>query len=231
MRYIFAATLVFVITALSFGQEDVRKVHYGLSLAPQLNISQFGNSDFVENKSSIGWTASGDIYFDLSSKMQLKTGIGFQYLGLRHRDSSAQWPSDVENGEWVPGRSYVEYKSNYFLIGVPVEFKLLMNEKANHIFFIGGFQMQTVVDSDGEVIAMVSGQIEPAIQLNSFLFEYNQLMASISLGIGYERQAGKGKIAIAPLLEYSLNDFFKLESSARSNGNLVLLGLRLSWYL
>lgn len=235
MKRIITLSVLFSIVILSHAQDNIRKVHYGISIMPQWNISSFNDDPLNEDKNSIGFSGFGDIYFDQSSRLQIKTGFLIQVVSLRHKDFSGQWPVDPTSGDFEPFyRTYWEFHSDYTAVGIPIEAKLKFSDRLHHFFISSGFAIKKVVASGGKIITTATGlpgYVDNSNYLNSFLFEPSDFLVSVTFGSGFEMPIGKGKLSISPGIEFSMNKFFKMNYSARQNGNLILLGLRIGWYL
>ncbi len=210
-------------------QDPVRKVHFGVTVNPQINLSSFGSGESVEKANSISYVASADVYFDLSSRLQLRTGLGVRSVTLNHRDRSARWPSQGQNGEYVPDGSYIGYNTNNFFAGMPVNLKLKFNDKPNHIYIIGGLSGNFLIASGGEIVINESGHVWTQY-FDDFLHEIHSFYATASVAVGYEMKLGKVKFFLEPNLENSIKDFFKNETPARANGKVLLAGIRTGAY-
>ena len=122
MQKFLTLSLFFSIWTFVHAQDNTKKVHYGISVMPQLNITSFGGSELVDNKSTVGIDVGGDIYFVLSPQFQFKTGIHFQKVRLNQRDYSPLFPADYNpvTGEVDIYKSYYEFSSSYGFIGLPM---------------------------------------------------------------------------------------------------------------
>lgn len=207
-------------------QEPVKKVHFGISINPQMNFSSFDKAPNVEIANSFCLGVSGDVYFDITSRFQFKTGMGIQYLTLNHRDRSARWPHQGQNGQWEPDQSFIGYNSKYLFAGIPFQFSVKTTDKPNHIYLSGSVNPNIVINHTGEIVTNEAGHITK-YETAKELYEPGSVLTTIGFGIGYEKAIGKTKIFVEPNFHYSAGLFFKDSSiSSRANGHISLFGLK-----
>jgi len=231
-KTLFIILILFNISTWTFSQEAIKKTHIGISFIPQLSKQGLG-SDEVEGKTSrFCYVLGGDVFYDLSSRMQLKSGLSFQGAKINYRDYSPQFPGDVINGQYVPHLSYWNFNITHLFIGIPFEGKLKLSRvnKPNHFFFSGGIRVQYLLYTSGTIQLIESGNPWQNQELDSFLFEPNKIWTVINGGIGYEWKLGNGKIMINPVYEHPLTNLFKVETLARENGSIRFIGIRLAYY-
>lgn len=210
-----------------FSQDAVRKVNFGITVNPQMNLTSFGGNKNVEKVKSLCFGSSADVYFDLSSRIQLKTGVGIQYLTLRHRDRSARWPVQGMNGEFMPGSpdAYFGYNTNYLYAALPVNLKMKIGDNSNHVYLTSGLNLNVLMNDSGEIVINEGGGAT-STPIDGFLFKTEAWLVNFDFGAGYEKEVGKMKMFLEPNLQYSLGQFFEeKQSSARANGHILLLGI------
>jgi len=214
---------------LLFCQESEEKVHFGLSVAPQINISDFKSDPVFNNRPSLAMAMGGDLYLDISNFAQFRTGLNFHSVTLKHRDYSPQFPGDVINGQFVPHKSYWDFNTAYTFIGLPIVFKIKAVDQPNHIFFSGGLEIEQKLYSSGSIEATESGVQSEVYKPDNFLFRVTPTQLFSIAGFGFEWTQRKSKISLGPVLEYSLTKYFKLQSSALKNSHLMLFGFRFAY--
>jgi hypothetical protein len=233
-KFVFLMGMLFFTVALLCAQEPVKKLHIGFSFAPQA-VKVINASERIEDsKSLFGFLVGGDIYFDLSQTVQCRTGLLYQNTRVAYNDYSAQWPSQAMNGEFDPSNKYHWNfdHSNHFA-GVPIEFKIKPGQKsnANHFFITVGSRIQFLLKASGDVRTLENGvPVGSPFGIQSFLFEQNPIWTILSGGFGYEWKMGSGKMLVQPTIDYSPTRIYRVESSARSNGNMRFFGIRLAYY-
>lgn len=220
------------IGTLAFAQEAAKRMHLGLSVTPQLSLQPEGASQIESDKTRFCFAIGGDIYYDVTPSLQLRSGLSYLQSDINYRDYSPQFPDDVQNGEALPYKSYWNYDLTQSFIGVPIEIKVKPGkaEKVNHFFLSAGCRFQYLLQTTGTVHLVESGNPWEEENLDSGAFNFNNFWTLLSVGLGYEWQVGKGKLAINPVFDYSLTKIFKEDVTARDNGTVQFFGLRLSYY-
>lgn len=224
--------LLLVLCALNLDAQDaVRKVHFGVTVNPQLNFTSFEKVPNVKKENSFCLGVSGDLFINLTGSTQIKTGIAFQYLTLNHRDGTAHWPHQGNNGEWKPDQSYIGYDTRYIFAGIPIYLKVKTQAKTNHVYVTGGVVPGVLISYDGNIVTNEAGHITK-YGTPEGLFYPASLFTTIGLGVGYEREMGKRKIFVEPNFQYSAGLFFKDSTvSSRSNGHIGLVGIKMGLIL
>ncbi len=220
------------LAGVAISQDGLKRTHLGFSATPQFSLQPLGSSQVEGDKFRFCFSLSGDLYYDLSPALQLKTGLSFLQSKINYRDYSPQFPDDVHNGMALPYKSYWSYDLNQYFIGLPVEAKIKLGkvESVNHFFITGGFRFQYLLHTAGTVHLVESGNPRHEQDIDSFLFEFNSFWTLLTTGIGYEWQVGNGKLAINPVFDYALTKIFQEDLSVRQNGAVEFFGLRLSYY-
>jgi len=132
------------LAGVAISQDGLKRTHLGFSATPQFSLQPLGSSQVEGDKFRFCFSLSGDLYYDLSPALQLKTGLSFLQSKINYRDYSPQFPDDVHNGMALPYKSYWSYDLNQYFIGLPVEAKIKLGkvESVNHFFITGGFRFQ-----------------------------------------------------------------------------------------
>ncbi len=226
MKHIVVALFYFLITEIIVAQDNPKSIHLGFSFTPQINMSTFEASDLVDKKPSFCFVTSGDLYFDISPRLQFKTGLGLEYLTMRHRDYSPDYPDSIPFHD--PYSDYFDFNSNYLFIGIPAELKINLSGSPNHFFFTSGVNFRQKIITTGTV-AEVDKTYKTEHDADHFLFEIisTQVIASVSLA--YSLRMGSNNLSAGPIIEYAPGQIFKEASGARSNGHFGFLGLRFSY--
>jgi hypothetical protein len=206
-------------------------MHIGFSIVPQVGKLGFSSVYVRETKSSFGFMAGGDIYFDLGQQVQLRSGLQYQWSGIDYVDLSPRFPGDEENGEFIPHRSYWKFDHTNHFVGIPLEVKIKPGRamKANHFFLTGGCRVQFLVASSGNVSLFRSGEPQDQLKLSSFLFEQNEIWGFMTMGFGYEMEFGRSRLMINPVFDFPMSKNYKVETTARANGAQRFLGIRLAY--
>ncbi|MEP6646357.1 MAG: hypothetical protein ABJC12_04660 [Saprospiraceae bacterium] len=228
IRLTFLFLLAFAIAI--FSQEAVKNIHFGLSVAPELNVSNFKSLPELNNKPSYGMAMSGDISFDLAKRLQFKSGISFHAVTLKHRDYSPAYPADVINGMAVLTKSFDDYNTDYTFVGVPFQLRVITSEKRVHAYFTGGGEMTYNLYSSGTIETTESGSPGHFHKPQDYPFRINRTQLFLNAGSGLEWNGSKSKISLGPVVEYSMMKNFELNSSSLKNGHLLFLGIGFSYH-
>lgn len=230
-KYIFCLMCLHMV-GYTIAQEEVKRTHLGFSIVPQATKFHFQSDQVEDNELEFNYTVAGNLFWDLSERTQLLTGLSFQKMNISYTDYTPAFPEDVENGQYVPTLSYWLFDySNYFL-GIPLELKIKLNqpEVKNHFFINGGIRIQYLVGNSGYVQLVESGHAWELRDFDSFYFDENRFWSILTGGIGYEFKLGKGKCFINPVYEYSLTKLFKKDTAIDANGYPTSFGIRLAYY-
>ena len=213
-------------------QDVVKRTHLGISVTPQFSLQPMGSSEINMDKYNFCFSIGGDLLYDLSDAVQLKSGLYFQHTHINYRDYSPQFPSDVEDGEALIYKSYYDYDLNQYFVGLPVECRLKLGnlENANHFFLSGGCRFQYLLKTTGTVQLIESGIPWEEEELDQENFESGSIWSLLTLGFGYEWQIGKGKLAVNPVIDYSLTKMYNVYDFLPDYGSLQFYGIRLMYY-
>ncbi len=216
----------------SYTQEVVKRTHLGVSATPFFTQPMLDAEAETEAATEFSWSAGGDIYFDLTGKTQLKSGLFVSQAKVSYIDYSPHLPGDVVNGEFVPRNSYWDAGYALWSIGLPLEIKLKLGQPTatNHFFLVAGINIQYLINSTGEIDLISNEQLMAQISPEDFPFEITKFRSSLIAGIGYEFLVGKRKCLISPVYEYGLSKLYTVEASAEANVRLSGFGVRLACY-
>jgi len=217
------------------GQDSIASTRLQFSFIPQLgSISNGANGG--NGKSGLGYEIEAGMTHQLSQKMGLETGVQLQRANIKQRSNNLQWPSDVENGAWVPGRSYEQLEVNYLSAGLSLGFNLkLTSKKDNQFSFQWSGMLKKVIDFEDNLVINESGHIthDGDIDLDN---EVNKFQILLGLGFSYDMVRNHKKtFSIGPSFEYSVKDL--LSSSEPTllwtyeGGHPFFLGLKITYNL
>jgi hypothetical protein len=226
MKLLIVVLFSFLIFQSIIAQDNPKSIHFGISIVPQVNFSTFEFSDLVDKKPSFCMVAGGDLYFDISPDLQFKTGLGLQYVTMRHRDYSPEFPDSIPFHD--PHSDYFDFNTNYLFIGIPTELKINLSDSPNHFSLTGGANFRQKIMTSGTVTEVDKAYMEE-LDADHFLFEIKSTQIFATLGIAYSWHMGSNNLSAGPMIEYAPSQIFKEASSARSNGHFGFLGLRLTY--
>jgi len=220
------------IATVTFAQDAVKRTHFGFSVTPSLSKPILDAEADTEVSAQLSWNFGGDFYYDLTGKTQLKSGLFFSQTKVSYIDYSPSLPGDVVNGEFFPRNSYWDADYALWSIGLPLEIKLKLGQPTatNHLFLVGGINIQYLINSTGENDLISNEQLVAQISPEDFPFEATTFRSSLAVGIGYEFAVGKRKCLVSPVYEYGLSKLYTVEASAEANLRLSGFGVRLACY-
>lgn len=217
---------------LALGQTEVKKLHFGLSLTPQLSVPVFDGEYLQRYEPRFGVAFGGDVNVDLGSKFQLRTGLEYQLARITYRDYSPMFPGDVENGEADVYKSYFDFRYVNSFMGVPIDlkYKLAKPQSINHVFVSAGLAFRYLISSSGEIQLVESGTPTISYDPETFLFSGHDIWFYFTGGLGYEFKLGRGKCSIQPRYEFSPIKLLEEDASAIGNGHPAFVGIKISYY-
>lgn len=220
------------VATLAYAQDVEKRTHFGISVTPQYSLQPMGARQVPTDKFGFCFSLGGDLYYDLNDAVQLKSGLYVQQNSINYRDYSPQFPSDVENGEALPYKSYFDYELNQFFVGVPLEarIKLGKGEKTNHFFISGGARFQYLFKTSGTEQLVESGHQREEEDIDEEAFDSNSMWTLLTIGLGYEWKTGKGTLAVNPVFDYALTGLHNVYEFIPDYGPVQFYGIRLSYY-
>ncbi len=207
----FSLLLVLILIS-SFGFSQEKTIHFGLSFNARITHQNFDDSDKNRSDDEFSYAITGNIYFDLSSKFQLISGLSFSHYKINQLDDFPVFLCDIDPSQgYIPFNSYFKenYKTNY--LGIPLEGRWIMGNKANPFFLQFGFEgLFKIALNEKYTLVECNGASEIEIDLPVDSKEVNDFLLLAKLGVGYEFPINeKMKLFFEPNIEYSLTSFFK----------------------
>lgn len=194
-----------ICTCYSTGQSSPKSVHFRASLTPQVSSMWNGSRDGT-GRATFGYVIEVKLVTKLSDRLQLHTGFNVQDSEIKQRYNNLQWPSDVENGMWVPGRSYEQFEAKYFAIGLDGGFDFALTTKENNWSLNGSVALRRMLNVNDKLIINESGNLHDPIE-DELKNTFNKTQILISLGCNYNFHIGAGcRFFIGPSFEYSIRD-------------------------
>src|SRR5688572_3418095 len=156
-KFLVLSIYLFSISAL-LSQEEAKKLKYVISLLPHFGTltSGAGNGNSIL---SLGYGLEIGLNKSISKNLDIQGGLNFQKTNLKQRFNNFLWPDDFENGEWVPWKSYEQYKVEYYAFGVTAGLSLKLSPKQNHWVISGRGTLRQVLYEHDRLIINESGQL------------------------------------------------------------------------
>ena len=211
---------MFFFSSTLFGQEQTEDLfHFGISVNPKLTIPYVDNPELIESINTINYSLSADLFYKVSDRFELKSGLNFSPVRLSQKDFSLTFGCDIDSQANVDIRNSFTKENNVLLyLGIPLEGRLKFS---NNIYWkVGGEFLNLVYDRS--VITLVEcGMNEREINGN-VLKEFNKTIFKLRTGLGVETNFKKDKkMYFEPQLEYSLNGFLDQSQPSIGQDNQV----------
>lgn len=228
MKKTILVLLSFVMLATVHAQTNDRAFHFGVSLTPKITANQVDNNAVAKSDFATGLALNGDFYFNLLSRLQLKSGLGMQLTRLKQVDYSPLFPCDfAANGETNLYNSYFDITITAVYLSIPLNLKLNLTGGQNHVFLDLGLRNAFKLTSTEKVNLYECGATDAYALMDSKLFAPKDYVFSLNAGIGYQASAFSGKtIILEPVVEYALTPTFQ-DIPILNNGKMLNIGLQL----
>ena len=203
-----------------------------MSFTPKASIQFIENSELGNTETEFSFSVSGDFYYDLGAKIQLKSGFGIGNLATSQLDYSPLFGCDFDgNGGALQYNSYYKIAINSYYLEVPLKIKFKIIGEVNHVFIDFGIQNYFKINSSEKVKVYECGVYSFDLKNNS-LFNHNEYLLTLNAGIGFESKLFKRqKLILEPVIEFALTKTYKEEegilASTINNSKIMNLGLLL----
>ena len=223
--------LWFVVLDLN-GQDNSTKADLGLSFVPM--VCHLSNGDNIgKSKANFGFGLEAAMSNKIKNKFGWEAGIHFQQTRFSQKYNENQWPSDVKDGQFVPGLSYEQFDATVTALGVFGGYKLKLSEKENGFSLTLGGAVNHVLSFKDDLVINESGHFTEfdSIALHNSVKKF-QVFARTGLFYNLKGKE-KSRFSIGFTLEYSILDL--LASSERNllwsygGGHPLLTGLSLTY--
>jgi hypothetical protein len=206
---------------------------FGITISPMLcGITAAESYSYLETESSLSFAVAGDVYASLSKNISLRSGISWHAGHHTYKDQSGRWPSDVVNGEFVPGHG-----GNYYLFDIvehSVDVPLMLvwhatSEKKTRFRFDAGVRFRQLITTSGNYALYEGHQVTHEGDIdNQSLAEQNKFKIAGSISAGFETRVGKSELGIMPVLEIPFTKLYKEEPVVWGNGKVMYYGISVS---
>lgn len=222
IRSLILLVLLFI-NHIAFSQE--KSIHFGASFNAKITHQIFDDPDSYKSDDAFSYAIVGNIYYHFGPNFQLISGLSFNHYKINQLDDFPVLLCDFEPNSltYIPYNSYFRenYKTNY--LGIPLEGRYNIGEKANHFFVQFGFEalFKIALNETHTFVECMTSERE--IDLPDNFKEVNDFLLLAKVGVGYEFPIGeKMTLFFDPNIEYSLTKFFK---SGSGNSKFLNFGL------
>ena len=225
--------LLFVICTFSYGllpaQQANRTVHFGISVSPLYTTQQLSRNNLGESKGKVNFSGGVQVFYDLSARWQLVSGIEYSYIQVERTNYSLLFPEDVDsNGIALPKNSWItdNYRSHYIEIPLRFRFKIIPDEDHLYITTGGKVGFRLSYSYEGELVESGGPPRPTPVTL---VAEPATVQASCMVGLGYEfALSEKLKMYFQPFAELSFSEYLSkgdVPATLFINSRLIHFGL------
>ena len=160
------------------------------------------------------------VFYDLTDRLQIKTGLIYESYAYSLIDFSLLAPGDFMDGDIDINRSFTrsDIATTSLLIPIEIRYKLLGD--VNHLYLSGGPSLNFLLDDNSIHFVNLGNDDIP-----TSLIEVNSIQINLRFGIGYECNLGPLKLYTAINSFFGLSDFENFEGDAFSKSRLYGVGL------
>ncbi len=225
MKAITICSFLFLFSATALNaQESLSSSKFGVHVTPTVTKQVFKNAKEGVGKTLFGIGLGVDYFHKVSNKIQIKTGLSYQYNEIDQVDYALSFATDWDpiNG-FNPLNSWIEGQHKIHYVGIPVEIRFKLKESENHFYTKLGIGVLLKIGETSKSIINSPDSFEYPTELKSSAFD-------VSYGIGYQWILNSGEaLYFEPQVSYSLNSLFDEQSLINKSKLLnygLVLGLR-----
>lgn len=227
-KLIIAAITILVSINIGKSQNE-RIIHFGVNIVPKQTKQYFEKPELGIGKTLFGLSLGFDVYYDISSNIELKSGLNLSFNQIDQIDYSFIFGCDISTDGGVDRfNSWARDEYKIYYLGIPIEGKYKLIGKENHLYTKIGVETLFKVNDETRSYIVECRMEEREIMLNPS----NPLRDVIfkgKFGIGYEFRIGTiNKLYIEPQIEYSINSIFKevgIVTDLTNNVRILDLGI------
>lgn len=217
-----SSTLVicFVLSTSLVMSQNESRFDLGLS-GGILNTYSIFDSDLASRtESSVSYNFAIDLFYDLTDRLQIKTGLIYESYAYSVLDFTPLSPGDLMDGVIDVNRSFSRSDIETSSLLIPIELRYKLLGDVNHLYLSSGFSpIFLLVDNSIHSVTLGNDELPTSI------IEVNSIQINLRLGIGYECNLGPLKLYTAINSFFGLSDFENFEGDAFSKSRLYGIGL------
>ena len=203
---------------------EEKKLKMGVHFTPGLINLFFENPDLGIVDQTISFKLGVDVFYKLSKRIELKTGLSGQLQHLKQRDYSVILPCDIQSSGGVRTRNSW-YEDQYITpyLGIPIEARFNLTTGKKILFYKLGVEglvrlrkkgsRKLIECRDNTIFRVPANEIQP-------------LIANVNWGLGYEFSLAEQRLMYFEVQgSYSINKIFKKGQADINNSRLLNLGV------
>lgn len=203
--------VIAILVSINIGKSQNEKViHFGVNIVPKQTKQYFEKPELGIGKTLFGLSIGIDVYYDLSSKIELKSGLNLSFNQIDQIDYSFIFGCDISiDGGVDRFNSWVRDDYKMYYLGIPIEGKYKLIGKENHLYTKIGVETLFKI-KDETTSYLVECRMEEREIMSNPSNPLRDLIFKGKFGVGYEFRIGTiNKIYIEPQIEYSITSIFK----------------------
>ena len=177
-------TIGLILLSVQLLAQDDQRIHWGIHLTPTIIQQQFDESE-ATSSSQFALGGGIDVYFDLSSWLQLKTGLGYNHFILSLRNYSISFGCDFDGERADPFNSWIDYQSDPHFLSIPLETRFKILGKENHLYTKVGVELLLTLEESSQSYLYPCGDRTILLE-NRFSHTLKGGLLFTRLGIGSE---------------------------------------------
>lgn len=230
-------SILFIFSLLIVGAAKSQNPVFGFEINPKMSNQIFKkapsgnslNSGFGEsNKSRFGGNIAATVFFDISPKFSIKSGLNISKYSIDQNDYSIIFGCDID-----PSTGYNFYNSwinsDYSMtyLGIPIEGILALSKNDAHPYVSFGGELLINLSSSGDNTLYNCKDHGPNISKWPVEIEANKSLLLLNMSIGYEIPVSEiGKLYFGVTMAGSTGNVM----TNRDNKTDILVGTNLFTY-
>ena len=218
--------LLLFFTQLLSAQAE-RALHYGTHFNIKQSKQIFDDPEMGTGEKLFGFSLGLDLFYDIHERIQLVTGMNYNFTQVNQIDYSLNFACDFNGIEVDHFNTWSADEFKIHSLGIPlgVRFKLIGQE--NHLYLKTGLEAIFKIGTSSKSVIWECGTNPIEIE-NSSVTQLQNSLLKVQGGLGFEiRVSKKMKIYFEPQIEYSTGKVFRKAgtvSSLNNNSHLLELG-------
>ncbi len=219
-KYFPLLTLMVMSISTDLRSQSSETIHFGFHLNPNLSIPIYDAVKDQSHNNGYQLNLGGDLFIDLNNRIQLITGISYNFQSINQIDYGLIFLCDIDvaNGaipeiEMEPtSKSYLKDEFNMHYLGLGIESRFKFSDKANHLFYkIGIDNLFHLFNHDVSNLSECGNPLR--VMMSTPENSPSKFILQLKTGFGYEFNIGnENKMYLETQLKYSANQVLSASS-------------------
>ena len=199
-RVIQFLTALFILQFLTLCPANAQENAWRFDLAVGGHFLDYFQEDreLTDYQTAFSYGLQGRFVFPITERLQARAGLGFERLGVKQRDYSIVFGSDLDPITGAPDfkRSFFEntFEATYVLL--PVDFTYAFSEAHAGTFVSMGFGLMAEVSSKQSSNTIENGMQGLVLTTETTQYGLNRFLLPVTFGLGYAWPLGDGKVIL-----------------------------------